>query len=500
MTDLILAIDQGTTGSTALLLDDTLTIRGRGDVDFPQHFPQPSWVEHDLGEVWGSVTQAIRKAIDASGTSAKDIVAIGITNQRETTCLWQRDDEATPVGKAIVWQDRRTAAHCEALRAKGHEKLVTKRTGLLLDPYFSATKLAWMLKNGLGLKGLAKKGRLLFGTIDSYLAFKLTGQHVTEPSNASRTLLMNLRTGDWDEELLDLFDVPRALLPAIKPSAGEFGRTRGVPGIPDGIPVAGIAGDQQAALFGQACFSVGAAKATYGTGAFVLANVGSEPLASQHRLLTSVAWRLGDKTTYCLEGSAFIAGAVVQWLRDQLGLISSSEEVEKLAASVPDSDGVVFVPGLSGMGAPHWLPRATGMVTGITRRTSRGHLARAALEGIAFQVRELIEAMAKDLGRKIRSLKVDGGAAENSLLMQYQADLLGVDVVRAAVGETTALGAALLAGLGVGWWKDTKEIEKAWRARDSFAPKITPAVRRKEIERWNRAMAAVKLLSQNATI
>lgn len=496
MAELILAIDQGTTGTTALLIDRTLSLRGRGDVDFPQHFPQPSWVEHDLNEIWASVTEAIKQAMESSGASPSDICAIGITNQRETTCLWQRDDEGTPVGKAIVWQDRRTAAHCEALRAKGLEKMISKRTGLLLDPYFSATKLAWMLKHGLGLKGLAKKGRLLFGTIDSYLAFKLTGKHVTEPSNASRTLLMNLRTGAWDDELLELFDIPPTLLPEIFPSAGEFGKTHGVPGLPDGIPVSGIAGDQQAALFGQACFSIGAAKATYGTGAFVLANVGSEPLASQHRLLTSVAWKLGNKITYCLEGSAFIAGAVVQWMRDNLGVIAKSDDIEALAALVPDSDGVVFVPGLSGMGAPHWLPHATGLVTGITRRTTKGHLARAALEGIAFQVRELIEAMEKDLGKRIRPLKVDGGAAENPFLMQYQADLLGIDVVRAAVSDTTSLGAGLMAGLGIGWWKDLKEIEKSWRSRDVFSPKITPAIRRKEIGRWDRAMAAARLLAE----
>lgn len=493
MSRYVLAIDQGTTGSTALIFDREFNLVGQGSVDFPQHFPQPAWVEHDLEEIWASIKQSIEIALRAGKVNKSDIAAIGITNQRETTCLWERDS-GRPVCRAIVWQDRRTAAECEKLRKRGLEGTIRKRTGLLLDPYFSASKIAWLLKNTPGLSARAKKGEVCFGTIDSFVLFRLTGVHATEPSNACRTLLMNLNTCEWDDELLKIFGVPKAMLPKIHPSAHAFGITKGLGFLPDGIPVAGIVGDQQAALFGQACFKKGSAKSTYGTGAFILANIGDKPILSKHRLLTSVAWKIGNKTTYCLEGSAFIAGAAVQWLRDGLELFATSDEVEKLAAGVPDSDGVVFVPALSGMGAPHWLPTASGLFSGLTRRTTKGHIARATLEGIAFQVRELLEAMNKDLGKKISPVKVDGGASANDLLMQFQADLVGVPIVRSQIMETTALGAGLMAGLEVGLWKSLEEIEERWKVAKSFQPAMRPPVRKHHIARWERAIEALQVL------
>jgi glycerol kinase len=491
----ILAIDQGTTGTTALLFDVDLTLHGSCTVNFPQHFPEPSWVEHDLTEIWSSVCSSVKGVLDQQKVDPMEIEAIGITNQRETTCLWNRDREATPVGRAIVWQDRRTAAECAAMKKRGLERLVNRTTGLLLDPYFSATKLAWKLKHTSGAREKAKSGQLAFGTIDSYLLYRMTGRHATDPSNASRTLLMNLKTCQWDKKMLELFKIPKAVLPEILPSAVEYGRTSRFPFLPDGIPVTGIAGDQQSALFGQACYSTGAVKCTYGTGAFILANTGNKPVFSKHRLVTSVAWKLGEEITYCLEGSAFIAGAAVQWVRDGLHLIPQAVDIEKLAESVPDSDGVVFVPALSGMGAPHWLAGATGMITGITRRTSAGHFARATLEGIAFQVRELMEAMTRDLGKKLTPMKVDGGASANDLLMQFQSDLVGVDVVRSKIQETTALGAGLQAGLAIGFWKDLKEIQGKWQASKQFSVQQNAQWRKKEIARWDRAVKAVKLLS-----
>jgi glycerol kinase len=495
MSKFILAIDQGTTGTTALLFDSQLNLHGSSTVNFPQYFPEPSWVEHDLNEIWDSVCTSVKQVIDQQKVDPMDIEAIGITNQRETTCLWNRDEAATPAGRAIVWQDRRTAPECAAMKKRGLEKAVNRTTGLRLDPYFSATKLAWMLNHLPGAKAKAKAGRLAFGTIDSYLLYRMTGCHATDPSNASRTLLMNLKTCQWDSDMLKLFKIPKALLPEILPSSVEYGRTLRFPYLPDGIPITGMAGDQQSALFGQACFSKGAVKCTYGTGAFILANTGDKPVFSKHRLITSVAWKLGGETTYCLEGSAFIAGAAVQWVRDGLHLIPASVDIEKLAASVPDSDGVVFVPALSGMGAPHWLAGATGMITGITRRTSAGHFARATLEGIAFQVRELTEAMTKDLGRKLAPMKVDGGASANDLLMQFQSDLVGVEIVRSKIQETTALGAGLQAGLAVGFWSDLKEIQAKWKASKTFAVEQNAGWRKKEIARWDRAVKAVKLLS-----
>jgi len=493
----ILAIDQGTTGTTALLFDSELEIHGSSTVDFPQHFPKASWVEHDLNEIWDTVCISVKQALAEKNIDPKAIVTIGITNQRETTCLWHRDDQATPLCKAIVWQDRRTAPECEKLRKRGLEKSVNRRTGLILDPYFSATKLAWMLKNVSNAMSLARAGKLAFGTIDSYLVYRLTGgRHVTDPSNASRTLLMNLRTCAWDDEMLKIFKIPRTVLPEIYPSAVTYGKTKGFPGLPDGIPITGLVGDQQAALFGQACFTKGAVKCTYGTGAFVLVNTGAVPVFSRHRLLTTVAWKLGNAITYGLEGSSFIAGAAVQWLRDGLNSISKSEDVEALASSVPDSDGVVFVPALSGMGAPHWLAEATGLMTGITRRSTKAHLARATLDGIAFQVTELLDAMKKDVGKKLYPIKVDGGASANNLLMQFQADLLGVDLVRAEKMETTALGAGLQAGLGIGFWKDLGEIEKKWKASRTFRPQMEVTQRKKERLRWEKAMKAVSLLAK----
>lgn len=496
MPQYILSIDQGTTGSHALIFDADLKMYGKATVEFPQHFPKPSWVEHDLDEIWHSVCLAVKTALEQHFVDPRHIVAIGITNQRETTCLWNRENGAA-LSRAIVWQDRRTADVCSRLKAKGLEKTIHRRTGLCLDPYFSATKLQWMLKNIPGAMALAKQGKLAFGTMDSYLVYRLSGNHVTDPSNASRTLLMNLYRCEWDERMLDLFGIPRDLLPRILPSAVEYGKTRNFLNLPDGIPITGVAGDQQAALFGQACFTEGSIKCTYGTGAFILANIGPTPVFSKHKLLTTVAWKLGDRVTYGLEGSAFIAGAAVQWLRDGLGVITKSHEIEALASSVPDSDGVTFVPALSGMGAPHWIAEATGLCTGITRRTTKAHIARAILDGIAFQVRELLGAMNKDFGRKLCAVKVDGGASANNLLMQFQADLLGVEVVRSKIVETTALGAGLQAGLGIGLWRDLKEIEKKWEASERFYPKISPAQRKKEILRWDQGMAAVKMLANS---
>jgi glycerol kinase len=491
----ILAIDQGTTGSRAMLFDASLQIKASASQEFPQHFPLPGQVEHDLGDIWNSVAATVRKVMENSGVKPSEIAAIGITNQRETTCLWHRDAHATPLCRAIVWQDRRTAPECEKLRQRKLEPWINRKTGLLLDPYFSGTKLAWMLKNVPGAGRLAADGKIAFGTIDSYLLYRMSGEHRTDVTNASRTLLMNLKTCEWDDELLKLFKVPRAILPEILDSATAYGRTKKFLDFPDGIPITGIAGDQQAALFGQTCFTKGSAKCTYGTGAFAMLNTGNKPVYSKNQLLTTVAWRLNGKTTYALEGSAFIAGAAVQWLRDGLNLFSSSPQVEAMAESVQDTGGVIFVPALSGLGAPHWMSRATGLITGVTRGTTKAHVARATLEGIAFQVAELLLAMAKDYGSKPALLKVDGGASANDLLMQFQTDLLNTDVIRAEVMETTALGAAMQAGLAVGYWSDLDEIAKRWKAARSFAPRMKPAQRKAKMDGWARAIEAVRLLS-----
>lgn len=495
MSVFILAIDQGTTGTTALILDEELNIQGKETQDFPQYYPRPGWVEHDLNEIWASVQSSVERVFEKTGISCSQIAAIGITNQRETTAFWQKDEAGTPLGRAIVWQDRRTAALCQSLKKRGLEKAIQKKTGLLLDPYFSATKIQWRLQEDSKLKKQSQKGEVCFGTIDSYLLYRLTKEHATDVSNASRTLLMNLKTRSWDPDLLKLFKVPESVLPEIKGSATLYGKTRGVSFLPDGIPVSGIAGDQQAALFGQACFKKGNAKCTYGTGAFALVNTGATPIYSKNRMLTTMAWELGGKPTYALEGSAFIAGAAVQWLRDGLSFFKASSEIEELARSVESSEGVLFVPALSGMGAPHWVPGATGLLTGITRGSHRGHIARATLEGIAHQVRELLTAMKADLGQALTPLKVDGGAAANNLLLQIQADFLKVPVVRSQVIETTALGAALQAGLGVGLWESLDEINQKWKEEKRFTSQLSEKERKTKISHWEKAVQAIKTLS-----
>ncbi|MBW6512618.1 MAG: glycerol kinase GlpK [Desulfuromonadaceae bacterium] len=492
MEKFILAIDQGTTGSTALLLDHAMVVRSRATVDFPQHFPQPGWVEHNPDEIWASVADATRRTLASGAIDPSAIAAIGITNQRETTLLWERRN-GRAVHNAIVWQCRRSASICAELKERGLEAEFRARTGLLLDPYFSGTKLTWLLRQHPGLRAAAEGGELAFGTIDSFLVWRLTGgqNHVTDVSNASRTLLMELSERCWDDTLLHHLDIPRRLLPEIRSNSEIYGMTQGLDWLPDGIPVAGMAGDQQAALFGQACFTPGEAKCTYGTGAFLLENTGQEIVVSRHGLLTTVAWELNNITTYALEGSAFIAGAAVQWLRDGLGIIDSSAEVETLAASVPDNGGVVFVPALTGLGAPHWNSAARGVIHGLTRGTTSAHLARATLEGIALQIVDLVAAMDEDRGYPLRQLKVDGGAAANNLLMQLQSDLLKLPVVRPAMLETTALGAALLAGLAVDFWQGQEEIIAKWRQDRDFLPTMTTELRNNLRQQWRRVLEKV---------
>ncbi|TAK31434.1 MAG: glycerol kinase [Myxococcaceae bacterium] len=494
MAETILAIDQGTTGTTALLLDTEARVLGRATVAVPQHFPRPGQVEHDAEEIWATVLEAIAGALAKSNRSGSEVRAIGITNQRETTLLWSRAT-GRPLHRAIVWQDRRTAPECDALRARGVEPLIYERAGLLLDPYFSGTKIAWLLDHVDGARAQALRGELAFGTIDTWLVHKLTGgAHVTDVSNASRTMLLSLRALEWDDELLGALDVPRAVLPEVVSSAGVVGVTRGVPGLPDGIPIAGIAGDQQAALFGQGCFRVGDVKCTYGTGAFVLMNVGAAPLASKHRLLTTVGWRIPGEVAYALEGSAFIAGAAVQWLRDGLGIIRDSAEIEALAREVDDAGDVVFVPALTGLGAPHWAPRARGLIAGLGRDTTRSHLARAALEGIAMEIADLVEAMSHDAGAPIASMRVDGGASANDLLMQTQADVTGTSVVRPRVLETTALGAGMLAALGAGLVGSRDDIAGALPVERSFVPGAMSDERVAALRsRWKTAVARALL-------
>ncbi|HEX2223470.1 MAG TPA: glycerol kinase GlpK [Thermoanaerobaculia bacterium] len=497
----VLALDQGTTSSRALVFDAAGSVISVAQKEFRQIYPQPGWVEHDPMEIWESQLEVAREAVRRSGLALSDaggIAAIGITNQRETTLLWDRAT-GRPVANAIVWQDRRTAPDCERLKREGLTSLFRYKTGLVLDPYFSGTKIAWLLDNAGGMPGVreqAEAGRLAFGTVDSWLIWNLTGgpnggRHVTDVTNASRTLLYDLRRGDWDDELLAAMRVPRALLPEVRSSSEVYGET--VPelfGLP--LPIAGVAGDQQAALFGQACLRPGMAKNTYGTGAFLLMNTGETPVPSARELLTTAAWQLGGRlagpTEFALEGSVFIAGAVVQWLRDGLGLIRTSKEVMDLAASVPDSGGVVLVPAFTGLGAPHWDPYARGSILGITRGTTGGHIARAALEGIAFQVADVIEAMRADSGVELTELRVDGGAAANDLLLQFQADLLGVPVTRPHTLETTALGAAYLAGLAVGVWAGTEEVTERWRAERTFEPAMDRGRAAELRARWDRAV------------
>ncbi|MDQ3340413.1 MAG: glycerol kinase GlpK [Myxococcota bacterium] len=485
----VIAIDQGTTGSTVLVLDEKLAVRGRGYKEFPQIYPQPGWVEHDPEEIWKSVSAALAQAL--AGIDAASIAAIGITNQRETTILWDRKT-GKAVHNAIVWQDRRTAEHCASLKAAGKEARVKALTGLTLDPYFSGTKVAWMLSNVDGLASRAKAGEIAFGTVDSYLLWRLTGGqiHATDVTNASRTLLFDINALRWSDELLETIGVPRALLPEVVASSGVIGTTKGVPGLPDGIAIAGIAGDQQSALFGQACFTPGDAKCTYGTGAFILMNTGDKPVASTAGLLTTVAWKLSTgELRYALEGSAFIAGAAVQWLRDGLQFFTTATQIEALAMSVRDSGGVIVVPAFAGLGAPHWRPDARGTITGLTRGTTRAHIARATLEGIALQNVDILRAMERDSGRSLTALKVDGGAAANNLLMQFQSDVLGVEISRPALVETTALGAAFLAGLGTGVWKDQDEVRKTWREERRFTPTDDRARVKEHLARWDAAVA-----------
>jgi glycerol kinase len=486
----VLAIDQGTTGTTALVLDQRLNVKGKRNVEFRQIFPRPGWVEHDLSDIWDSTLKAVSAALREAAVKPSQLEAIGITNQRETTLLWDRRT-GRPIHHAIVWQDRRTAAACDALRAAGKEPWVRQKTGLVLDAYFSATKVRWMLDNVKEALVRAERGELAFGTVDTALLWKLTGGavHATDVTNASRTLLMDLSRRQWDDELCQLFGVPRAVLPEIRPSAGLFGTVKGVRGLPDGLPVAGIAGDQQAALVGQACFAEGDAKCTYGTGAFLLMNAGNTPVTSKHGLLGTVAWQVGGEVAYALEGSAFIAGAVVQWLRDGLGLFKKSTEVEALARKVPDSGGVAFVPALAGLGAPHWRQDARGLLSGIDRGTTKAHIARAALEGIAFEIYDLAQAMSQDIGKPMPMFRVDGGASTNDLLMQFQADLLQTPIERPRMVETTALGAAFLAGLGTGVWPGIKELSKAWRAGMQFRPRMTLQERDEHLARWRKAVA-----------
>ncbi len=491
MSSYVMAIDQGTTSTRVLVLDRRLAVRAKVGQEFRQIFPRPGWVEHDLDDVWGSTLATMQRALREAGLHGRDIAAIGITNQRETTALWDRRS-GKPLANAIVWQDRRTADACARLKEEGREALVRERTGLVLDPYFSATKLRWLLDNVRGAREKAEQGYVAFGTVDSFLAWRLTGgaAHVTDVSNASRTLLMDLRALQWDAELLDLFGVPQNVLPEIRSSSEVYGTTRGLRVVPDGLPVAGIAGDQQAALFGQACFAPGEAKCTYGTGAFLLENTGPQPVASARGLLTTVAWKVGAETCYALEGSSFIAGAAVQWLRDGLGLVEKAADVEALARKVKTSGDVVFVPALAGLGAPHWRPSARGLIAGIDRGTTGAHLARATLEGIAFLIHDLAVEMQAEAGKPFPAFKVDGGACQNDLLMQFQADLLGVAVERPRMIETTAVGAAFLAGLATGFWKDREEIRKAWKVGKRFEPAMEPAERERHLAKWRRAVGA----------
>jgi glycerol kinase len=485
----VLAIDQGTTGTHVAVVDARARVVGKGYREFRQIFPKPGWVEHDLGDIWTSVERTVAEALKDAGLEGGEIAAIGITNQRETTAVWHRDT-GKPIHNAIVWQDRRTSERCAELKARGVEPRIRELTGLVVDPYFSGTKLEWLLRNTRGARARAERGELCFGTIDSYLVFKLTGHrtHVTDVSNASRTLLMDLRKLQWSEELRKLFDVPAQMLPEIRSSAEIYGTTFGMKSLPDGIPVSGMAGDQQAALFGQACFEPGASKCTYGTGAFLLMNTGSKPMASKAGCLTTVAWKIGNRTTYALEGASFIAGAAVQWLRDGLGLFKKTADVEKLAAEVKDTGEVVFVPALAGLGAPHWRPEARGLFSGIDRSTTRAHLARAVLEGVALQIHDLAEAMKTDSGRGIPCFRVDGGAAANNLMMQYQADVLGVPVTRPRDLQTTSLGAAYLGGIGAGVWEGPEQIHARWRAEKTFAPKMSGDQRAWHLNKWKRAV------------
>ena len=482
----IMALDQGTTSSRSIVFDQRGKIVATAQQEFTQLFPKTGWVEHDPAEIWRTQLATAKAVLRKAKLTARDIAAIGITNQRETVVVWDRRS-GEPITNAIVWQDRRTAEVCDKLRRDNADRLIRRKTGLIVDAYFSATKLQWILKHVKGAKARAARGDLAFGTIDSWLLWKLTGGqvHATDPSNASRTMLCDLQTANWDSELLKLFEVPQEVLPEVRSSSEVFGTTRL---LGHEIPVAGIAGDQQAALFGQMCHKPGMVKNTYGTGCFMLMHTGDKPMISTNNLLTSIAWKINGRTEYVLEGSVFIAGAAVQWLRDGLGIIRKSSDVESLAATVSDNGGVVVVPAFAGLGAPHWDPWARGLIIGLTRGTTAAHIARATLESIAFQVADVLQAMQKDSGLNLRELRVDGGASANNMLMQYQADLMGIPVVRPAVLETTALGAASLAGLAVGYWKDVGELNSHWTADARFKPTMKTAVRNHLMSRWQKAL------------
>lgn len=492
MANFILALDQGTTSSRAIVFDHTGRVRGEKQTEFAQHFPRAGWVEHDPVEISQSQLSVAIAALREANIRTSDVAAVGIANQRETTLVWDRKS-GRPIHPAIVWQDRRTAEACDRLKAAGAESMVRHKTGLVIDPYFSGTKIAWILDHVAGARGRAERGELAFGTADSWLVWKLTdgATHVTDATNAARTMLFDIHAGRWEDELLNLLGVPRAMLPEVRSCSEVYAEIK-QPGELAGLPIAGIAGDQQAALFGQACTRPGMSKCTHGTGCFLLQNTGERPAESRHGLLTTPAWLLGAKTVYALEGSVFVGGAIVQWLRDGLGIIQSSADVERLAASVPDSGGVYFVPALAGLGAPHWDAYGRGMIIGLTRATTAAHIARAALEGAAFEVADLLDAMNNDSGSRLPELRVDGGASVNGLLMQFQADILGVPVVRSAVSETTALGAAYLAGLGVGFWNSVEEIAAHWQSGPRFEPKISPKDAANLRTRWNEAVSRAK--------
>jgi glycerol kinase len=488
----ILALDEGTTSARAIVFDHDGAIKAMAQKEFTQLFPKPGWVEHDPQEIWSAQISVAGEVLGHLQLQPRDIAAVGISNQRETTVVWDRDT-GEPVYNAIVWQDRRTAARCDQLRADGYEPLIQQRTGLLPDAYFSASKIAWILDNVPGTRERAEAGKLAFGTVDSWLVWKLTGghRHLTDVSNAARTMLFNIHTGEWDEELLRVFRIPASLLPEVRRSSEVYGEIYSIPKLQH-VPVGGIAGDQQAALFGQMCVTPGLTKNTYGTGCFMLQSTGERPVASHNRLLTTIAWKLGERTEYALEGSVFVGGAVVQWVRDGLGLVRSSAEIEALATAVPDNGGVYLVPAFSGLGAPHWDPYARGMLIGLTRGTTAAHIARAALESITYQVADLLEAMQTDTAVSLPELRVDGGAAMNNFLMQFQADLLGVPVVRPEVTETTALGAAYLAGLAVGFWRSPQEIADQWRVERRFEPHMPQTQAQALRARWQAALERAK--------
>lgn len=497
MEQYILSLDQGTSSSRAIVFDHNGTIRSVAQHEFEQIFPRSGWVEHDPHQIWASQAAVVAEAISAIDINGTNIAAIGITNQRETTIVWDIDTDE-PVYNAIVWQDRRTSEYCDELREKGLTDMIQSKTGLIVDAYFSATKIKWILDNVPGARKRAEEGKLRFGTVDSWLVWRLTrgSVHVTDVSNASRTMLFNINTMSWDKELLELFGIPESMMPEVKSSSEIYGYSTTTL-FAHKVPIAGIAGDQQSALFGQMCVEPGSVKNTYGTGCFLLMNTGNKPIVSKNKLLTTVAWKIGDEVTYALEGSIFVAGSVVQWLRDGLKCIEKSSDVEKLAASVPDTNGVYFVPALTGLGAPYWDQYARGSISGISRGTTVAHIARAALEGIAYQTYDIVSAMERDASLPIANLKVDGGASRNDLLMQFQSDILNTEVLRPKVTETTALGVAYLAGLAVGYWKDIDEIRMQWQVDQTFTPVLDEDKVRKELDGWHDAVGRVLTAKRN---